>query len=153
MMVSANDSPLGYLMADEVEEGQANEEEEEAEEGDDWDLMDKHEASRTEDQSAGKSRTKAKGKGKAKPVLTTSVPSSGIRRSSRALSASVLSPSRSNPPVQDHFTFTAPKASRANPEDDFMRQMELYLVETKMSEEDREKLRKKLDFMKGTSRL
>jgi hypothetical protein len=91
VMKSLNDSPLGeYVLTeseDEDEEESSETLEQDEEEGDEWDMMDKNEASKIEDPQEGKKKQrKNKLKGKGKPPLplspsvsqsqTTRVPSS-----------------------------------------------------------------------------
>lgn len=182
IMLSVNDSPLGYLMADEVDdnnnpsqqgatedEEEEEEEEEGEEEGEEWDLMERHEASRVEEQGRSKKLTtgaakgKGKGKGKAKLVKKSTsqndLTSSAIRRSTRAASSSSTTTNtiQQKPfdPPQQSFTFgTSSKQSQSQSvsqvgggQDDFLRKMEIYLGEMNLGIEAKNELREKMKGM------
>lgn len=97
MLQSVNGSPLGEFVASDVEDNEAGEDE-------DWDLMDKNEASRAEDVAgAGKKKQAAlarslstKGKAKAVPISSQSGKTI-TRKSSRSRSSSLTGPGVSAP--------------------------------------------------------
>ena len=138
-MLSINDSPLGVFVASEDEEEDGGDGE--------WDLMERNEASRVEEQ--GKGKGKAKGKGGKKAV---------VRKSSRARSSSLSGGGGGGEafggPSASAFTYVPPTGApdfeallarqKKEMEEAYMTQMRQVLEGTKMSEKERTRLEGKL---------
>jgi hypothetical protein len=143
-MLSVNDSPLGVFVA-------PNEEEDASDEEGEWDLMDRNEASRVEQQGKGKGKTTAKGKAAGKKPTP-------VRRSSRARSSSLSGGGGGGEaiggPSTSAFTYQPPMGApdfeallarqAKEMQEAYMTQMRQVLEGTKMSDKERTRLEGKL---------
>lgn len=142
-MLSVNDSPLGVFVAPDDEEPSDGE--------GDWDVMDRNEASRVEEQGGKKSKGKgAKGKGKA----VETKPAPVVRRSSRARSSSLTGTGgKGFAPPASAFTYELPAGAPDYEEmlakqakeykEGWLRQMREALDGTAMSAAERARLEDK----------
>lgn len=175
MIQSANGSPLGEFVASDVElENEESQPEpgadrESVDDGEDWDLMDRNEASRAEDNESrtGGGGTKAKGStraglksgfGKKKAAPTVGLSATGNARTSRSRSSSLSDQRQGGPrtaPVADRFEVAMPDGA---PDLRMMREivvaeMEANLLSKDMSSAERAQLQKLLATFKAEAGL